>query len=359
MEPDFEQLIALCYECIVDESAWLPMLDKLMSVTGRQQGVLLSWDQRSSGAQVSETSICDLSTIALYNSTYNAIDPGKVFMANRPAGAWYHDIEEMGERRIARDPYYQDFHRPQGMLSTSCIKLYEHEFTGAYLSLFTNLDAGPATQEQQTLLNRITPHLMRAGKIIDKLGALRLEVHKRDLLLDHQTAALWLVDGRGRCLYRNSAAEREMMANQFPLMERSSRLTLRAGTGTLATALKQATLPRGARAAYLPVGKGHNLLVLPLSPRQGAAQSFVEPMAMLALAKPGAGMAIAAELFKLTPAELRLSDLLIRGLAPKQCANELEVSISTIRTQLRALLRKTNTERQVELLNVLNGLAQY
>ncbi|MEN0106433.1 MAG: helix-turn-helix transcriptional regulator, partial [Pseudomonas sp.] len=60
-----------------------------------------------------------------------------------------------------------------------------------------------------------------------------------------------------------------------------------------------------------------------------------------------------------TPAEWRLCELLLQGLAPKQCASELQVSITTVRTQLRALLRKTNTERQVELLNLLNGLSHF
>ncbi|MEN0106434.1 MAG: helix-turn-helix transcriptional regulator, partial [Pseudomonas sp.] len=296
MDPAFEQLIALCYECIVDKSAWLPMLDKLMQVTGRQQGVLLSWDQRSAGAQVSETSICDTSTIALYNSTYNVIDPGKLFMANRPVGSWYHDVEEMGERRIARDPYYQEFHRPQGMLSTSCIKLYEQELTGSYLSLFTNRDAGFASAAQQALLERITPHLLRAGKIIDKLGALHLELDKRDLLLDQHSAALWLVDGSGKCLHRNSAAEREMLAPQCVLMERNTRLGMRSAADSFVSALKKATALRGAQASYLDIGNGNKLLVLPVAPRQSLLRGVVEPIAMLVLAKPGSGKALAAEL---------------------------------------------------------------
>ena len=52
----------------------------------------------------------------------------------------------------------------------------------------------------------------------------------------------------------------------------------------------------------------------------------------------------------------RLANLLVQGLAPEACAERLNVSINTIRTQLRALFRKTETERQAELVTLLARL---
>lgn len=361
MEHAFEQLVALCYECLLDESAWLPMLAQLMKLSGRQQGVLLAWDQRSAGAQVSSTSICDESAIALYNACYNAIDPGKQFMAEREAGHWYHDAEELGERRIARDPYYQEFYRPQGMHSTSCLKLYEHQHTGAYLSLFTNRDAGPPRREHQQLLERVTPHLRRASRILEKLNDLQLGLHQRDLLLDTPHSALWIVNGKGRCLYRNALAEQKMTSALFPVLERNGLLLFRGGGGVGLSAIEKATSVQGAQASYLPMGSEGHLLVLPLASRLDAVRACTEPVALLILARPGQGniSATAARLFHLTPAESRLAELLLQGRVAKQCAQELDVSIATIRTQLRSLLRKTNTQRQVELLGLLQGLGRF
>lgn len=65
---------------------------------------------------------------------------------------------------------------------------------------------------------------------------------------------------------------------------------------------------------------------------------------------------LSAELFQLSPAEHRLAELLAQGLTLEGCAVRLNVSINTVRTQLRALFRKTGTTRQVQLINLFTRL---
>jgi DNA-binding CsgD family transcriptional regulator len=50
-------------------------------------------------------------------------------------------------------------------------------------------------------------------------------------------------------------------------------------------------------------------------------------------------------LYGLTAAEAKLAVLLIRGYSPQTAAGELDVSINTVRTHIRHLLLKTETER--------------
>jgi DNA-binding CsgD family transcriptional regulator len=56
--------------------------------------------------------------------------------------------------------------------------------------------------------------------------------------------------------------------------------------------------------------------------------------------------------YELRAGRRRLAELLSQGLTPEACALRLRVSINTIRSQLRALFRKTETERQSELINL-------
>lgn len=37
----YDELVALIYECVLDESAWLRLLGRLAAVTGRREGSLL------------------------------------------------------------------------------------------------------------------------------------------------------------------------------------------------------------------------------------------------------------------------------------------------------------------------------
>ena len=58
-------------------------------------------------------------------------------------------------------------------------------------------------------------------------------------------------------------------------------------------------------------------------------------------------------LFNLTPAEARLAAALSRGDDLRTIATRFCVASETLRTQLKAIFRKTNTGRQSELVSLL------
>lgn len=60
-----------------------------------------------------------------------------------------------------------------------------------------------------------------------------------------------------------------------------------------------------------------------------------------------------ADLFALTPAELRVTRALADGHAPSGAARLLSLSEGTVRSHLRAIYRKTGTHRQAELIRLL------
>lgn len=64
------------------------------------------------------------------------------------------------------------------------------------------------------------------------------------------------------------------------------------------------------------------------------------------------------ESFGLTPAEIRLAALLREGKTLKDAADELSVSINTVRNQLRAVFDKLGLKRQSDLIRALTELSQ-
>lgn len=60
-----------------------------------------------------------------------------------------------------------------------------------------------------------------------------------------------------------------------------------------------------------------------------------------------------ADLFALSPAELRVAEVLVDGHSPAAAARLLSLSEGTVRTHLRAIFRKTGTHRQAELVRLL------
>ena len=182
-----------------------------------------------------------------------------------------------------------------------------------------------------------------------------MELSKRNLLLDRHPTPLWLLDADGRVVYSNAAAERAMRTSAFELYERAGRLHAHRDDARLVHHRHKASGKAEARhASRLRLsGADKEILIVPVSADAPFNHQFQKPLVLIAYLDNTLQSHLLAELFQLSPAERRLAELLAQGLAPEHCANVLNISINTVRTQLRALFRKTNTERQAELVSLL------
>ena len=61
-------------------------------------------------------------------------------------------------------------------------------------------------------------------------------------------------------------------------------------------------------------------------------------------------------LFGLSPAEARLTRALCHGETFEEYADAQNVKLPTVKTQLRAVFAKTQTDRQVDLVNLISGI---
>lgn len=356
----YDGLVGLCYECVLDDSAWLPLLERLITASGHQQGLLLFVDYRKTGAQASTTlNLCDPAGIDVYNRYYCHLDPGLDVVHSRSVGHWYNDLIDFGPERIKRDPYYQEFYIPFGLHNLSCVKLEEQADSGIYLTVLNEVGAPVPTAQQHALLQRVSPHLLKAAKLSNKVNHLELELAKRDLLLDNHPAPLWLLDSVGHVLYCNQAAARCMNQSGFPLYENFARLHSTTQNTSLQALIRDAAGKDGTRHAGRLRLNGplqQELLVTPIPAEAAFNHLFQKPMVLLALLGSQLQSPLLAELFQLSPAEQRLAELLAHGLTPECCAERLKVSINTVRSQLRALFRKTGTSHQTELVNLFARL---
>lgn len=71
---------------------------------------------------------------------------------------------------------------------------------------------------------------------------------------------------------------------------------------------------------------------------------------------PDQAQQLLQHVYRLTPAEARLAQLILDGRSPGHVAAALQVSLSTIRTQLSAVLKKTGAQRQADLVRRLSPL---
>jgi DNA-binding CsgD family transcriptional regulator len=142
---------------------------------------------------------------------------------------------------------------------------------------------------------------------------------------------------------------------------------LHAGTTKMRRALDDAlakavaVAPTATRLGLQPKSGGRSyMFVTPLPATRGFGAGM-RRLALLVFGSTDQAEALPREqdlrqFFDFTPAESRVALLLCGGLVPKQVASELAVSISTVRTHLRAILAKTGTSRQAQLVRLLATL---
>ena len=103
-----------------------------------------------------------------------------------------------------------------------------------------------------------------------------------------------------------------------------------------------------------------DVYVTPLPTVRGFAKGM-RRLALIVVGGPVAPDALPSsqdlrDFFDITPAESKVAQLLCGGYVAKEISRELQVGMATIRSQLRALLEKTGTTRQTELIQLLSSL---
>jgi len=161
--------------------------------------------------------------------------------------------------------------------------------------------------------------------------------------------AMVAVDSRRRILLANRASD-DILKTRDCLLRREGRLV---GRGAEADDALEGMLRRlgPARAAVGRVGRLYTIGVALSRSRRTYLLLLVDAQRPPACAVDDIG-----HLFSLTRAEARLAHALASGSTLEQHAAASAVALSTVRTQLRGVLRKLSLHRQSDLVRVIAGL---
>ncbi|MDZ3991678.1 helix-turn-helix transcriptional regulator [Pseudomonas sp. Teo4] len=350
----YDELVGLCYEHALHATTWQPVLDRLAQACGHQWMFLVMHCEQQPSSTAVNADPCACAGIGQLG-----LPPGISALclpANsaRPAGGWQVDLID-----FATNDQSQAAEQPLGLHNVASIRLEARCLGGLYLTALHQLSEPLPTAHHFALLERITPHLLKAIKLTARINSLKLDLIKRDVLLDHHTAPLWLLSGEGQVLHSNHAA-RQLCLSGSLLYEHCGHLCSSSQHERLRALIRIAAdkEERRRRPGWLRLGaaRRHDLLITPVPADAAANRSFKAPLVLLALLDHHWHSPLLAELFQLTPAEQRLGELLALGLTLEDCAKRLNVSINTVRTQLRALFRKTDTTRQAQLISLFTRL---
>ena len=369
-EARLDLAIGTLYEAAAEPERWAAALTAVADLLGAVGAQFFLWDKQASAAPFAAVGRLPEEGNAAYVRYYGAIDPRRQALERAPVGKLFTADEHFDGGRFRKSEFFNDFLVPYGVPYVAGSRVLQTTGLSAVVAVLRNFRQGAFEPREVAVLERLMPHLQRAARLHFQIGGLRRQNQALEAALDRFPFGVVIADGTGRALMVNRAAE-EMAAANDGLLLRNGRLTTAGTEETVALArhIAEAVQTAGRRngqgggAILVPRPSGRRpfaVLVTPLGPDVTLAAQHQAPAALILITdldrRPEVLGRRLVELFGLTAAEACLAVALVAGKRLEEIAEERGVRMPTLRTQMRAVLDKTGTDRQADLMRLIVGL---
>jgi DNA-binding CsgD family transcriptional regulator len=354
-------LIDDIYATVLGEQSWAPVLEGIRLLTGARIVNLVALD--GIGATCALDSASDDAEWAhelrqSYNADFHPFDPTASVVANWESGRWYDHREWSTHAERARSIYHQEFLRPRGVGNWEGMFLHRTQDSSHFLSLSNGWREHDNATTFRDQIAAVQTHLSRAVRMRERFDALQERAACGESALEALPAAVLLLDEQRRLRYANGAAA-TLMARESGLRFVHGRF-MPPGTESdqawlAARQRGSICIPRAAAAAGPLV-----LTAVPISARTHLARDSQCPLTLLVA--PGTRTPEDLRqrlraLFDLTSSEAAVCVLICQdGLTPEACADRRQVSLGTIRSQIKSIFLKTGVARMPELVRLVATL---
>ncbi|WP_072392822.1 helix-turn-helix transcriptional regulator [Hyphomicrobium sp. CS1BSMeth3] len=270
------------------------------------------------------------------------------------------DLDVFTREEIEREPYFTEFLRPLGLGWGAATAIEVPSGDVIAFDVERSFERGPIERPVVERLDELRPHLARASMLSARLAFERSRAAA--LALEHVGLPAAVLGRKMHILAANPSLEAMMPG---VVQDRSARVALvdHNADALLAEALSRLALSddlRGVRSIPIPARQEQPPLIVHLVPiRLGANDVFSSASAILVLTPVVPAEVPTADvlqgLFDLTAAEARVARSIAQTQTIESIADNLGVSRETVRSQLKAVLAKTGTARQVDLAALLAG----
>lgn len=256
-----------------------------------------------------------------------------------------------------RTPFYNEFFRHFGADTARCLGAALRKPGGLLgVGLHRGFRDASFTVEETARLSALLPHLRRLSILRERLAAAQARQRLQKLALDAVSYGIMVTDGAGRIQLINARAE--AIAARCPALSLSSQQL--AARDPRQQAMLQALVHsaatrsggQGGACRLRGPGAGNEvkLMAIPMPLYGGAALVLLDDEESKSKAEFAP---LLTQLYRLTPAEAELATLLAQGASTSEAAQHRQVSVATVRTQIKQLLTKTESRRLSDLTRLL------
>lgn len=362
---DFSQLVCEIYSAAVESKNWDVALEGIASALGATGCALLT-----SGRMHSEIAVrsvgADPTSMTTYNDYYGHLDPCPPRLQRIAAGTVVTRQQLVSRDLMVRSAeFFNDWANPNDYGDGIYSVLSSDEVGTSWLCAAAKAKPDPfGTREKLALVRALVPHIQHAITIHSRLSELDRRYQDLVAALDSLADGIAIVGGDGRLIHLNPAAE-AILACRDGLCVRAGilRATSSRMDRVLDRVVHQALAGRAAEVAtggcvVIPRSFGQRpyvVRVIPTSLAESAGEAA--PTALIVIGDPEQNPLPDSEtlrrLYGLTRSEAEVALRVLDGTGLVPIAEELSVSISTVRTHLKHVFEKTDTHRQAELVGLL------
>ena len=305
--------------------------------------------------------------IFAYNHGFANIDPCFKIMSEEPAGK-SRSILNPDESDFDHGVYHKLMNRPIGIHYVAGMNIFNDEFLYVGLGLHRGKEAGNFDQISFELVDDLLPHLQRAIRIQQEFTRLRMREKALTEGLSRLALGVVLLDENGYPIYVNPVAQSifeshpaiEITPKGINAYQREQNKSLRKTIVDIST-----NGVKGYKTSGVTFGLKHPEKILPLtvmlSPYAGLDLDIhevaSEARVLMYLSDPDASAAISTDslqqLYGLSDAEATIAIAIANGFTLEQITETNHVTENTVKTQLKSVFRKTNSNRQVDLVRLL------
>jgi DNA-binding CsgD family transcriptional regulator/PAS domain-containing protein len=361
----YSELLSMLYGAPLDDAQWQLFLTRLCESTHSTIAMFLRNDSTLGNRMLASGGVpVPDATDRTYQANHSYTDPFReAFMRNPRVGVIEgHDL--VPHDQWIKSDVYRAVAAPFGVEHMTCMVLSISTRAHDLISLWRGPERPRLEQEYKELLILLLPHLQNALKIRQTLGHAEDRASNAEAVLNTSATASILLDSAGRVLHMNESA-RHLTLLSDGLCVRAGRIqptdrSRRAEFGALITASAASDLghPGGALALNRSASpRPLQLLVTPVR----LTETPGSPVRVLILATdPDHAVdfpdAVLRQIYGFTPAETEIANALMTGFSLDEIARLRSVSVATIRSQMKNLLGKTDTQRQGDLIRLLSTL---
>jgi DNA-binding CsgD family transcriptional regulator len=355
---EYSRIVSTVHSAAITPEHWFDAMALIRHTFGATSGAVIVND--GAGRTIKCASLSPDAMLA-YGDYYHAVDYVIDTVESSPVG-----LTRGGAELVAlntRSEFYADWLRPNHMEDGLFVRLTDDAQPMCFLVAAPRGRDDFSTADRRAVVDALVPHLQQALRCQAYLTDLVMLAEDLAQAIDGMRHPTIVVGPEGAALHVNSAAT-AILAHADGLYLAHGRLNaghaagaaeLRRGIGR---ALGEVDGTRSGSSFLCQRRSGQRPYVVHVTPFSAGEQR--SPRALVIVIDPDADReppsALLRGLFELTDAEVTVALRVSRGHGLQTIADELSVTLATVKTHLQHVFAKTATHRQAELVRLMLSL---